>query len=478
MIIVVLFIIVPAFSQTENEFWRSQKDPLFSGEKVVLERLEDGKKEMESVPEENSQYDSYMNSESNENDRDSEYMYENMGGYEVLTSPPHRPEDLIHISTTAPSVGNIPGLANAPQVPSAPQPMTESPPVGQPLQPANLPLDGSTDCVCVEYYLCGANNTIITNGEGGLIGVRASGERQCPGVQVCCELPEEDRGSVTFVTTSPPPSSCGIRGGNLDPTTIRILTGSNPTEFGEFPWMLALLREEEGTEDGSIQYLFQCGASLIHPQAALTAAHCVSSLKERELKIRAGEWDTDAQTEPLPYQERSVSQIIKHPDYYSGALYNDISLLILDSPLTIAANVLPICLPDQEAVFDSSRCFATGWGVDAYGRGANYQTVLRKVEIPIVPSTDCQEKLRSTRLGSFFRLHDSFICAGGEPGEDTCKGDGGGPLVCQLPNASRYVQVGIVSWGIDCGMNNIPGVYTNVPRFRNWIDNLLKNLRL
>jgi hypothetical protein len=92
------------------------------------------------------------------------------------------------------------------------------------------------------------------------------------------------------------------------------------------------------------------------------------SRKERELKIRAGEWDTHSQTEPLPYQERSVSQIINHPDYYSGALYNDISLLILDSPLTVAANVLPICLPDQDAVFDGSRCFATGWGVDAYGQ--------------------------------------------------------------------------------------------------------------
>ena len=84
-------------------------------------------------------------------------------------------------------------------------------------------------------------------------------------------------------------------------------------------------------------------------------------------KIRAGEWDTQSQTEPLPYQDRAVTGIIRHPQYYSGAFYNDIALLILDSPFTMAANVLPVCLPQQDAVFDGSRCIATGWGVGAFG---------------------------------------------------------------------------------------------------------------
>merc|ERR1712098_743757 len=42
----------------------------------------------------------------------------------------------------------------------------------------------------------------------------------------------------------------------------------------------------------------------------------------------------------------------------------------------------------------------------------------------------CQNKLRTTRLGSRFRLHPSFMCAGGVPGKGTCTGDGGGPLMC------------------------------------------------
>lgn len=97
--------------------------------------------------------------------------------------------------------------------------------------------------------------------------------------------------------------------------------------------------------------------------------------------------------------------------------------------------------------------------------------ILKKIELPIVSHDDCQKSLRTTRLRGRFLLDQSFICAGGEEGKDTCKGDGGGPLVCPIQNdPQRYYQVGIVSWGIGCGENQIPGVYANVPYARSWID--------
>lgn len=50
------------------------------------------------------------------------------------------------------------------------------------------------------------------------------------------------------------------------------------------------------------------------------------------------------------------------------------------------------------------------------------------------------------------------------------KGDGGSPLVCPIPGRhEQYYQAGIVAWGIGCN-GNVPGVYVNVPLFRNWID--------
>jgi len=88
-----------------------------------------------------------------------------------------------------------------------------------------------------------------------------------------------------------------------------------------------------------------------------------------------------------------------------------------------------------------------------------------------VSNYECQDKLRSTRLGQKYKLHDSFICAGGVNGKDTCKGDGGSPLVCPSKyDPDTYVQAGMVAWGIGCGEDGTPGVYASVSKALCWID--------
>lgn len=46
--------------------------------------------------------------------------------------------------------------------------------------------------------------------------------------------------------------------------------------------------------------------------------------------------------------------------------------------------------------------------------------------------------------------------------------DSGGPLVT-FDSYRRATQLGIVSWGLDCGKPNYPGVYGNVIAVREWI---------
>lgn len=38
--------------------------------------------------------------------------------------------------------------------------------------------------------------------------------------------------------------------------------------------------------------------------------------------------------------------------------------------------------------------------------------ILKKVELPMVPFQSCQDSLRRTKLGRYFNLHESFVCAG------------------------------------------------------------------
>lgn len=186
--------------------------------------------------------------------------------------------------------------------------------------------------------------------------------------------------------------------------------------------------------------------------------------KPKDLKIIATGLESFQNININKSDERNVAKIIKHPSFYSGGLHNDVAVLILDKDFSFDnSNLNAICLPKFNQTFDGQRCIATGWG-----ENLNLESVpLKKVDVPIVSSAKCENLLRKTRLGDRFKLHESFICAGGEEGKDTCKGDGGGPLMCL--DDYKFVLAGIVSWGVECGVIDRPGLYTNVGLFVDWI---------
>ncbi|XP_014610475.1 PREDICTED: proclotting enzyme isoform X1 [Polistes canadensis] len=352
----------------------------------------------------------------------------------------------------------------------------------------NQPIKTNSGCDCVPYYQC-KNGTILDNGIG-IIDIRSSfnerlgaSDGPCENyLDVCCTPPNRvvDKGDYS---TPPPPqpqpnpnpnptvrTKCGQR--HAKGVGFRIIGDTNnEAQFGEFPWMVAILKEQTIGPNGKKLNVYQCGGALITPKAVLTAAHCVKDVKPSELRIRAGEWDTQTSNEILPYQDRSVDKITVHEQFHAGALYNDVAVVFLSQPVDIAENVDIVCLPDNNDVYDGSKCFASGWGKDVFGKEGHYQVILKKVELPIVPHDTCQNILRNSRLGKYFVLDRTFICAGGEKGKDTCKGDGGSPLVCPLKqNPNYYVQTGIVAWGIGCGEDGTPGVYANVAELKHWID--------
>ena len=47
---------------------------------------------------------------------------------------------------------------------------------------------------------------------------------------------------------------------------------------------------------------------------------------------------------------------------------------------------------------------------------------MKEVELDIVEKEECEAQFKESRLGQKFSLDKSFICAGGKPEKDTCKG--------------------------------------------------------
>merc|ERR1712152_45906 len=326
--------------------------------------------------------------------------------------------------------------------------------------------------MCVPYYQC-SNGTIITDGFGAL----TPEDSKCPGfLDVCCKDPD-------FIPPPPPPivkyqPKCGRRNLNGLGARIQGFTESE-SQFGEWPHMCAVLHskpvEQEAGYGGEPETvnLYQCGGSLIAPGVILTAAHCVDKFRQNptELKIRCGEWDTQHQTEPYPHQDRDVQNLAIHPEFDGRNLQNDFAVLFTNGEFVLDQHIDTACLPAADEIFDGSTCFATGWGKDQFGAAGQYQVVLKEIDLPVVNHGVCQDKLRTTRLGQKYKLHDSFLCAGGIPGKDTCKGDGGSPLVCPSKyDPNTFVQAGIVAWGIGCGESGTPGVYADVSKATCWID--------
>ncbi|XP_065201882.1 phenoloxidase-activating factor 2-like [Planococcus citri] len=402
----------------------------------------------------------------------------------------------------------------------------DSPPVPPPTDPPPTPPPSSTGincndaCICVPFWQCIDYQllpVVPQTDEENFENV-ANPRFRCEPPDFCCPPCNISRNTtlVTDLTTISPPTptpyidipsqpstevrlptstesgavspvpteqECGVRGktsvpneDNIDDiinagVRIQNKNETGDTEFGEFPWMVALFKTNDYSTNGEVI----CGASLLSPFIVLTAAHCVNKIDMHSLRVRVGEYNIGSdEKETLPHQDRTVNAVHIHPNYNPKRLFNDLALLSVNEPFVYDSHINGICAPlvgtpyAEKHAYNAKSCWAAGWGKGNF-TDKTIQHKLKKVELPIVEFKNCQERLQKTKLGTGFTLDSSFLCAGGQKGFDACKGDGGGPLFCtSRKNEHKLIQVGVVSWGVGCG-NDIPGIYASLEANSEWL---------
>ncbi|KAM8852156.1 plasminogen activator, urokinase a [Synchiropus picturatus] len=256
--------------------------------------------------------------------------------------------------------------------------------------------------------------------------------------------------------TSPPAMDTEYTCGEKSEGRTHRIVGGSFIDVEAQPWVTAIFHRKK----------FLCGGSLISPCWVLTAAHCFtdgSATNIRHLSVFTGKNPTN-ESNVSKEQTFQVEKLIIHPSYED--FNNDIALIqirsIAGGCARRTASARTVCLPPPLTRLPAGfQCRVAGYGQQSY-YGANSR-YLKEARVNLMPQADC---LRSAEYINLF-TNNMFCAASPDWKSDACKGDSGGPLVCEA--SGRAFLFGIVSWGVDCGKENQPGVYTQVTNYNKWI---------
>ncbi|XP_026333856.1 collagenase-like [Hyposmocoma kahamanoa] len=236
----------------------------------------------------------------------------------------------------------------------------------------------------------------------------------------------------------------------------RIVSGWEAEE-GQFPYQLSLRMV---TAVGGVG---GCGATIIHSEWGLTAAHCTAG--RHTFIIRAGAVNM---TRP--------EAVFETREFYNHPLYNnnlpsvvqphDIGLLKFGRSLTFTDRIQPVRIQasrDKDRNYDEVRLVATGWG--ALWTGQAGPENMNWVYLRGTSNAFCRQSYGQSSI-----IVNSTLCARyyNVTSQSTCSGDSGGGLTV-VDDDGKISQVGVASFvsGLGCHVV-IPAGFVIPGHYHDW----------